>query len=92
MLMEVISYHHKPSPRRAYFPMISAVHLADYLARNLGFTDSYRQELPPFRALALDGVGMEKADLVRAAKTLQSRAQAIVTLWKEMIETSQNQS
>ena len=88
VMIEVIGRHHQPSPRHTHFHMISAVHLADYVVRNLGFRDSYRTELPVLKAQALQGTGMDKADMIRLAKTLQQRAQAIVTLWREMIQTT----
>lgn len=88
ILAEVIGRHHTPSPRHTYYSMISAVHLADYVVRNLGFQDSYRPELPSLRSKALEGTGMDKADLVRVAKTVQQRAEAIITLWKEMLQSA----
>ena len=88
VLVEVIGRHHQPSPRHTFFHLTSAVHIADYVVRNLGFKDSYRTGLPALKPLALEGTGMDKADLVRLAKTVQQRAQAIITLWKEMIQAT----
>ena len=88
ILTEVIGRHHQPSQHQTFFPMISSVHLADYVVRNLGFLDTYRPELPTLKSQALEGAGMDKADLVRLAKTVQARGQAIVTLWKEMLQSA----
>lgn len=85
MLAQVISRHHAPHAGLDFFPMVNAVHAADYLAHGLGFRDGYRPHPPKLNPKALEGLNLDVAQLKECALELAQCREQIEALWQQLL-------
>ncbi len=86
ILTQVISRHHAPHANLEYFPMVSAVHAADYLAHGLGFNDGYRHDAPKLDPKALEALNMDVPQFKECAAAMAQCRGQVEELWQQMLQ------
>jgi putative nucleotidyltransferase with HDIG domain len=86
MFTEVLGRHHNPRPYHSFFNMIAAVHIADNLARMTGLGGSDRPDALGIHTQALDGLRLSMSDIDECFDNLLDRKDAVVNLWKNMVD------
>ncbi len=85
MLAEAIGSHHTPNSRLIYYPMVSLVHVGDFMARSLRLGFSGDPERPELQPKALDGLGVGRDILQACARRLNERRVRVEEYWERMI-------
>ncbi len=86
MLREAVGKHHNMSGNLDYFQMVPTVHMADYLVHILNFSSQYRVAPPEVHPLALEALGLGKAQLKKAGLILNGRREKIISVWNKLVD------
>ncbi len=86
-LAETMGYHHDIHTGLTYFPLVAAVHVGDYLARQMGLGHSGNPDPPVIKEVVLDKLGLDQPQLKELSKTLNTRRLAVIGLWQTLVKS-----
>lgn len=82
---DVTGGHHEPNIHEDIDPLVAAVHVADFLARELAIGESGNPDRPTFDTDVVRWLGLTASDIREIRKSLIWRKPAIEDFWLEMI-------
>lgn len=85
VLAEAIASHHTPNSRLIYYPLVSLVHVGDFMARSLRLGFSGDPDRPSLNPKAVEGLGMSRDTLQSCARRLNERRSRVEAYWRRMI-------
>jgi putative nucleotidyltransferase with HDIG domain len=86
-LSEVMGYHHDIISTLPYFNTVATVHVADFLARQMGLGHSGNPDPPVLKSLVVEKLGLDQEQLKELAKLLNTRRMAVIGLWQTLVKS-----
>ena len=77
-LVAAVNFHHDPLKARDHVPEASVIHIADYLAYKIGWTDGCESASPLFASATLTNLGLNVDFMKEAKLTVKEHTEQIV--------------
>jgi HD-like signal output (HDOD) protein len=86
-LSEAMGYHHDIVSTLANFNLVATVHVADYLARQMGLGHSGNPDPPMLKNMVTAKLGLEQEQMQDLARQLNTRRMAVIGLWQTLVKS-----
>lgn len=87
LFAEVMGRHHLPTPYQPYSEVNATVHVANYLAHDLGFGDAYDTDAHELEPQSLEIVGISQVRLELVREKLDERREKVFHLWENLMSS-----